>query len=130
MNWEHSAKVLPKYSMNGGQPSAGRWNRTDRSEGLSGCPPMAELFLRLIGRLFIELIEALCAWAAKNDDALSKLRRRRKEEYGFERQSGEGSIISVTTNRGTSCRLAGLVPTNALMVIDCRQPENYPETGI
>jgi hypothetical protein len=31
------------------------------------------------GRLFIEPIEMLYAWAAKNDDALSKLRRRRKK---------------------------------------------------
>jgi hypothetical protein len=32
-----------------------------------------------VGRLFIEPIEMLYAWAAKNDDALSKLRRRRKK---------------------------------------------------
>jgi DNA-binding HxlR family transcriptional regulator len=32
-----------------------------------------------MGRLFIEPIEMLYAWAAKNDDALSKLRRRRKK---------------------------------------------------
>src|SRR6266404_3078399 len=33
-----------------------------------------------MGRLFIEPIEMLYAWAAKNDDALSKLRRRRKKQ--------------------------------------------------
>jgi len=32
-----------------------------------------------MGRLFIEPIEMLYAWAAKNDDVLSKLRRRRKK---------------------------------------------------
>jgi hypothetical protein len=40
-----------------------------------------------MGRLFIEPIEMLFAWAAKNDDALSKL------GGGVERQSEEGSII-------------------------------------
>jgi DNA-binding HxlR family transcriptional regulator len=39
---------------------------------------MVEYSLTPIGRLFIEPIEMLYAWAAKNDDALSKLRRRRK----------------------------------------------------
>src|ERR1700694_3240796 len=32
-----------------------------------------------VGRLFIEPIEMLYAWGAKDDDALSKLRRRRKK---------------------------------------------------
>jgi DNA-binding HxlR family transcriptional regulator len=41
-------------------------------------PPMVEYSLTPIGRLFIEPIEMLYAWAAKNNDALSKLRRRRK----------------------------------------------------
>ena len=41
-------------------------------------PPMVEYSLTPMGRLFIEPIEMLYAWAAKNDDALSKLRRRRK----------------------------------------------------
>jgi DNA-binding HxlR family transcriptional regulator len=41
-------------------------------------PPRVEYSLTPIGRLFIEPIEMLYAWAAKNDDALSKLRRRRK----------------------------------------------------
>jgi DNA-binding HxlR family transcriptional regulator len=40
-------------------------------------PPMAEYSLTPMGRLFIEPIEMLYAWAAKNDDALSNLRRRR-----------------------------------------------------
>ncbi len=43
-------------------------------------PPMVEYSLTPIGRLFIEPIEMLYAWAAKNDDALSKLRRRRKKQ--------------------------------------------------
>src|SRR5882762_6297340 len=42
-------------------------------------PPMVEYSLTPMGRLFIEPIEMLYAWAAKNDDALSKLRRRRKK---------------------------------------------------
>jgi DNA-binding HxlR family transcriptional regulator len=42
-------------------------------------PPMVEYSLTPTGRLFIEPIEMLYAWAAKNDDALSKLRRRRKK---------------------------------------------------
>ena len=42
-------------------------------------PPMVEYSLTPRGRLFIEPIEILYAWAAKNDDALSKLRRRRKK---------------------------------------------------
>jgi len=42
-------------------------------------PPMVEYSLTPMGRLFIEPIEMLYAWAVKNDDALSKLRRRRKK---------------------------------------------------
>ena len=42
-------------------------------------PPMVEYSLTPMGRLFIEPIEMLYMWAAKNDDALSKLRRRRKK---------------------------------------------------
>jgi len=42
-------------------------------------PPMVEYSLTPVGRLFIEPIEMLYAWAAKNDDALSKLWRRRKK---------------------------------------------------
>jgi DNA-binding HxlR family transcriptional regulator len=42
-------------------------------------PPMVEYSLTAMGRLFIEPIEMLYAWGAKNDDALSKLRRRRKK---------------------------------------------------
>ena len=42
-------------------------------------PPMVEYSLTPMGRLFIEPIEMLYAWGAKNDDALSKLRRRRKK---------------------------------------------------
>jgi DNA-binding HxlR family transcriptional regulator len=40
---------------------------------------MVEYSLTPMGRLFIEPIEMLYAWAAKNYDALSKLRRRRKK---------------------------------------------------
>src|ERR1700693_6351246 len=42
-------------------------------------PPRVEYSLTPMGRLFIEPIEMLYAWAAKNDDALSKLWRRRKK---------------------------------------------------
>jgi DNA-binding HxlR family transcriptional regulator len=42
-------------------------------------PPMVEYSLTPMGRLFIEPIEMLYASAAKNDDASSKLRRRRKK---------------------------------------------------
>jgi DNA-binding HxlR family transcriptional regulator len=42
-------------------------------------PPMVEYSLTPMGQLFIEPIEMLYAWGAKNDDALSKLRRRRKK---------------------------------------------------
>jgi hypothetical protein len=40
---------------------------------------MVEYSLTPMGRLFIEPIEMLYVWAATNDDALSKLRRRRKK---------------------------------------------------
>ena len=43
-------------------------------------PPRVEYSLTPMGRLFIEPIEMLYAWAAKNDDALSKLKRRRKKQ--------------------------------------------------
>jgi DNA-binding HxlR family transcriptional regulator len=42
-------------------------------------PPMVEYSLTPMGRLLIEPIEMLYAWAAKNNDALSKLRRRRQK---------------------------------------------------
>jgi DNA-binding HxlR family transcriptional regulator len=42
-------------------------------------PPMVEYSLTPMGRLFIEPIEMLYAWAAKNGDALSKFRRRQKK---------------------------------------------------
>jgi DNA-binding HxlR family transcriptional regulator len=42
-------------------------------------PPMVEYSLTPTGRLFIEPIEMLYAWAAKNDDALARLRKRRKK---------------------------------------------------
>src|SRR6202047_1419708 len=45
-------------------------------------PPMVEYSLTPIGRVFMEPIEMLYAWAAKNDDALSKLSRRRKKHPG------------------------------------------------
>jgi DNA-binding HxlR family transcriptional regulator len=40
---------------------------------------MVEYSLTPMGRLFIEPIEMLYTWAAKHDDALSKLRRSRKK---------------------------------------------------
>jgi DNA-binding HxlR family transcriptional regulator len=42
-------------------------------------PPMVEYSLTDMGKLFIEPLEMLYAWAAKNDAALSKLTRRRKK---------------------------------------------------
>ena len=53
--------------------------QADRSEGLSVVPPMVEYSLTPMGQVFIEPIEMLYAWAARNDDALSKLRRSRKK---------------------------------------------------
>jgi DNA-binding HxlR family transcriptional regulator len=42
-------------------------------------PPMVEYSLTDMGKLFVEPLEMLYAWAAKNDAALSKLTRRRKK---------------------------------------------------
>jgi DNA-binding HxlR family transcriptional regulator len=42
-------------------------------------PPMVEYSLTDMGKLFIEPLEMLYAWATKNDAALSKLTRRRKK---------------------------------------------------
>jgi DNA-binding HxlR family transcriptional regulator len=42
-------------------------------------PPMVEYSLTSMGKLFIEPIEMLYAWAARNDKALSKLTKRRKK---------------------------------------------------
>jgi DNA-binding HxlR family transcriptional regulator len=53
-----------------------------------------------MGRLFIEPIEMLYAWAAKNDEALSKLRRRRKKRTASRdqaRKTREYSTIGGTT---------------------------------
>jgi DNA-binding HxlR family transcriptional regulator len=54
-------------------------------------PPMVEYSLTPMGQLFIEPIEMLYAWAAKNDDALSKLRRRRKKHTASRDKSRKGS---------------------------------------
>ena len=53
--------------------------QADRSKVYPVVPPRVEYSLTPMGRLFIEPIEMLYAWAAQNDDALSKLRRRRKK---------------------------------------------------
>jgi DNA-binding HxlR family transcriptional regulator len=52
-------------------------------------PPMVEYSLTPMGRLLIEPIEMLYAWAAKNDDALSKLRRRRKKNTASTDKAGK-----------------------------------------
>ena len=41
-------------------------------------PPMVEYSLTEMGKLFVEPLEMLYAWAAKNDAALSNLTRRRQ----------------------------------------------------
>jgi DNA-binding HxlR family transcriptional regulator len=51
--------------------------------------PMVEYSLTPMGRLLIEPIEMLYAWAAKNDDALSKLRRRRKKNTASTDKAGK-----------------------------------------
>ncbi|HXA04419.1 MAG TPA: PAS domain S-box protein, partial [Bryobacteraceae bacterium] len=60
-------------------------------------PPMVEYSLTPIGRLFIEPIEMFYAWAAKNDDALSKLRRRRKKRTPSRDKPRKVQQSSVTT---------------------------------
>ena len=62
-------------------------------------PPMVEYSLTPMGRLFIEPIEMLYAWAAKNDDALSKLRRRRKKLTASRDKARKVQYSSVTTGR-------------------------------
>jgi DNA-binding HxlR family transcriptional regulator len=42
-------------------------------------PPMVEYSLTSMGKLFIEPLEMLYAWADRNDKALSKLTKRRKK---------------------------------------------------
>ncbi|MDR3623379.1 MAG: helix-turn-helix domain-containing protein [Paludisphaera borealis] len=42
-------------------------------------PPMVEYSLTPMGKLFIEPLEMLYAWASRNNEALSKLTRRRKK---------------------------------------------------
>jgi DNA-binding HxlR family transcriptional regulator len=53
--------------------------RTIKTYTKKGRPFIMRYPLTPIGRLFVELIEMLYAWAAKNGDALSKLRRKRKK---------------------------------------------------
>ena len=55
-------------------------------------PPRVEYSLTPMGRLFIEPIEMLYAWAAKNDDVV-EAQEEAEEAHAFERQSGEGSIV-------------------------------------
>jgi DNA-binding HxlR family transcriptional regulator len=54
-------------------------------------PPMVEYSLTPMGRLFIEPLEMLYAWAAKNDAALSKLTRRRKKHAASKKKVGKAS---------------------------------------
>lgn len=54
-------------------------------------PPMVEYSLTPMGRLFIEPLEMLYAWAAKNDAALSKLTRRRKKHAASKKNVGKAS---------------------------------------
>jgi DNA-binding HxlR family transcriptional regulator len=60
-------------------------------------PPMVEYSLTPTGRLFIEPIEMLYAWAAKNDDALAKLRRRRKKHSASRGKAKKAQQSPVTT---------------------------------
>jgi HxlR-like helix-turn-helix len=46
-------------------------------------PPMVEYSLTPMGRLFIEPIEMLYAWAAKNDDVIASARTRPLTEAGL-----------------------------------------------
>jgi DNA-binding HxlR family transcriptional regulator len=50
-------------------------------------PPRVEYSLTDVGKLFIEPLEMLYAWAAKNDAALSKLTRRRKKNAASKRKA-------------------------------------------
>ena len=70
-------------------------------------PPMVEYSLTPVGRLFIEPLEMLYAWAAKNDDALSKLRRRRKK-HTASRDNEVGSIILSHDRPGQQSRACNL----------------------
>ncbi|MHC5543676.1 winged helix-turn-helix transcriptional regulator [Singulisphaera rosea] len=54
-------------------------------------PPMVEYSLTAMGQLFIEPLEMLYAWAARNDEALSKLTRRRKKRAASEAQEDKAS---------------------------------------
>jgi DNA-binding HxlR family transcriptional regulator len=54
-------------------------------------PPMVEYSLTPMGQLFIEPLEMLYAWAAKNDAALSKLTRRRKKHAASKGKAGKDS---------------------------------------
>lgn len=54
-------------------------------------PPMVEYSLTPMGQLFIEPLEMLYAWAAKNDAALSKLTRRRKKHAASKEKAGKES---------------------------------------
>ena len=54
-------------------------------------PPMVEYSLTPMGQLFIEPLEMLYAWAARNDGALSKLTRRRKKRTTSKVNAGETS---------------------------------------
>jgi DNA-binding HxlR family transcriptional regulator len=50
-------------------------------------PPMVEYSLTPTGHLFIEPIQMLYAWGAKNDAALSKLTKRRKKRAASKKNS-------------------------------------------
>lgn len=50
-------------------------------------PPKVEYSLTDMGKLFVEPLEMLYAWAAKNDAALSKLTRRRRKKANSKKKT-------------------------------------------
>jgi hypothetical protein len=67
---------------------------------------MVEYSLTTMGRVFIEPIEMLYAWEAKNDDASSKLRRRRKKHTAIHVRSVRTSGDRDTTRSQLESRNA------------------------
>ena len=54
-------------------------------------PPMVEYSLTDVGKLFIEPLEMLYAWASKNDAALSRLTRRRRRRAASKKKADGAS---------------------------------------
>jgi len=93
----------------------GTWRRRQTSKRFDRkvypvVPPMVEYSLMPMGRLFIEPIEMLYAWAAKNDEALSKLRRRRKK-HTASRDCGERAASSASPKKKT---VSDAIPTGSI----------------